>query len=99
MACASNSFPVPVSPVTSTAAVVGATYPRDLADIRMIIPDAPLLIPGVGKQGGDVVAAVKAAAKGNGPFVINSSSGIIFAADPRAAAITLRDQINAALAA
>ncbi len=77
-------------------AFAGATYPNELAEVRSILPDAPLLIPGVGKQGGDVVAAVQAAR--GGPFVVNSSSGIIFAADPRAAANTLRDQINAALA-
>lgn len=76
-------------------AVAGATYPDELAGVRSILPDAPLLIPGVGKQGADVVAAVQAAR--GGPFVVNSSSGIIFAPDPRAAAIALRDQINAAL--
>lgn len=78
-------------------AVVGATYPKELAEIRDILPNAPLLIPGVGKQGGDVAAAVYAAR--GGPFVVNSSSGIIFAPDPRAAAFALRDQINSALSA
>lgn len=76
-------------------AVVGATYPSELAEVRQILPDAPLLIPGVGKQGADVAAATHAAR--GGLFVVNSSSGIIFAADPKAAALTLRDQINAAL--
>ena len=76
-------------------AVADATYPSELAEVRQILPDAPLLIPGVGKQGADVAAAVQAAR--GGPFIINSSSGIIFAPDPRAAAVTLRGQISLAL--
>ncbi len=39
--------------------VVGATYPRELAEIREIVGDMPLLVPGVGAQGGDVVQAVQ----------------------------------------
>jgi len=56
--------------------VVGATYPAELAKVREIAPEIPLLIPGIGKQGGDLVNTVRAARHS---FVINSSSGIIFA--------------------
>jgi orotidine-5'-phosphate decarboxylase len=66
-----------------------------------------MLVPGVGAQGGDVVAAARSAANGDGRgFIVNSSRGIIYASrDPanfaRAAhdaCITLRDEINQALA-
>ena len=79
--------------------VVGATYPRELADVRSIAGDLPFLIPGIGAQGGDLEASVNAAR--GGPFIINSSRGIIYAdkgpkfADAaRSAAIDLRDQIE-----
>ena len=74
--------------------VAGATYPDELAAIRKIAPDMPLLIPGVGKQGGDVSRVVKAA--GGKRMVINSSSGIIFAEDPRQATRDLNKQIDLA---
>jgi len=83
--------------------VVGATYPRELADVRSIVGDMPLLVPGVGAQGGDVAAAVHAGQTADGTgLVISSSRGILyagsgdgFAAAARAAAAALRDQINA----
>lgn len=60
--------------------VVGATYPGELAQIRKIAPDLPILIPGVGKQGGDIEMTVNAGKdnKRTG-MIINSSRGIIFA--------------------
>jgi orotidine-5'-phosphate decarboxylase len=58
------------------ALVVGATYPAELAKVREVAPEIPLLIPGIGKQGGDLEQTVKAAKH---RFIINSSSGIIFA--------------------
>jgi orotidine-5'-phosphate decarboxylase len=82
--------------------VVGATYPRELAEIRQIVGDMPFLVPGVGAQGGDVVQVVQngQTAAGTG-LVISSSRGILyassgenFAAAARAATVTLRDQIN-----
>jgi orotidine-5'-phosphate decarboxylase len=62
------------------AVVVGATYPNELKEIREIIGDMPILIPGVGAQGGDVVETIKAGlnSKGEG-IIINSSRAIIFA--------------------
>ncbi|MBL7999182.1 MAG: orotidine-5'-phosphate decarboxylase [Candidatus Kapabacteria bacterium] len=57
--------------------VVGATHPGELAAIRNLIPDAPLLIPGVGTQGGDAQATMQA--NGNGIAFINASRSIIYA--------------------
>jgi orotidine-5'-phosphate decarboxylase len=78
--------------------VVGATYPDELGRIRQLAPALPILIPGVGAQGGDAEAAARRAA--GGPFVISSSRGIIFASGgddfaeaARQATIALRDQI------
>lgn len=60
--------------------VAGATYPDELAQIRSIAPDAPLLIPGIGTQGGEVEKTVRAGRDSrNQGMIINSSSGIIFA--------------------
>jgi orotidine-5'-phosphate decarboxylase len=84
--------------------VVGATYPKELAEIREIVGDLPFLVPGVGAQGGDVAQAVQNGRTKNGTgLVISSSRAILyassgddFAAAARTAALTLRDQINAA---
>lgn len=60
--------------------VVGATYPGQLQSIRKIVGDMPLLIPGIGTQGGDLAATVAAGKDSNKKgMIINSSSGIIFA--------------------
>lgn len=60
--------------------VVGATYPDELAQIRQIVGDMPLLIPGIGAQGGDVKATLKAGLRSDGKgLIISSSRGIIFA--------------------
>ncbi|MDR1453895.1 MAG: orotidine-5'-phosphate decarboxylase [Candidatus Margulisbacteria bacterium] len=76
-------------------AVVGATQPQEIRGIREIIPAAFLLIPGVGAQGGELAGTVQAARnKQNSGFLINSSRGIIYAADPAAAAAKLRAEIN-----
>ena len=75
--------------------VVGATYPQELAEIRQIVGDMTMLIPGIGVQGGDIAKTVKVGlnSKGTG-MIINSSRGIIFADDPKEATLTLRDKIN-----
>ncbi|MGD2205911.1 MAG: orotidine-5'-phosphate decarboxylase [Anaerolineae bacterium] len=79
--------------------VVGATYPEALARIRGLAPEAWILLPGVGAQGGDVKAALDAGLRSDGlGVVVNSSRGIIYASDPRQAALDLRDRINAARA-
>ncbi|MFZ3031569.1 MAG: orotidine-5'-phosphate decarboxylase [Candidatus Moraniibacteriota bacterium] len=62
------------------ALVVGATYPDELREVRRIVGDMPILIPGVGAQGGDVEATVMAGKNSHGQgMIINSSRGIIFA--------------------
>ncbi|MBI4138055.1 MAG: orotidine-5'-phosphate decarboxylase [Candidatus Wildermuthbacteria bacterium] len=62
------------------ALVVGATYPDELREVRELIGDMPILIPGIGAQGGDVKAVVSAGqdSRGHG-MIINSSRRIIFA--------------------
>ncbi len=84
------------------ALVVGATFPEELKVIRDIVGDMPLLIPGVGAQGGDVEAVVRNGKTADGTgLMINSSRGILYAssgvgyADAAAdAARALRDEIN-----
>jgi orotidine-5'-phosphate decarboxylase len=60
--------------------VVGATHSRELKAIRKIVPEMPLLIPGIGKQGGDLKAAVRDGCDKNGQLaIINASRSIIYA--------------------
>src|SRR3989344_1613654 len=60
--------------------VVGATYPAELEKVRSIVGDMPILIPGIGAQGGDLEASVRAGQDSRGwGMIINSSRGIIFA--------------------
>lgn len=84
-------------------AVVGATYPEELQNIRSILSDdIPFLIPGVGKQGGDVEKTVKYGTNSKNEFaIINSSRGVIYAGkdehfgdDVRSAAESLQKMIN-----
>ncbi len=75
--------------------VVGATYPDELRQVRALIPAMPLLIPGVGAQGGDLTATLAAGLDADhSGLVINSGRAIIFADDPRAAARDLHNAIN-----
>jgi len=91
--------------------VVGATYPAEIARVRELAPTLPMLIPGVGAQGGDAVATVRAGlrvdaqGKTTGPIVVNSSrailyagSGADFAAVARAEALRTRDVLRQAAA-
>ena len=84
------------------ALVVGATYPKELAQVRALTGDMPFLVPGVGAQGGDVQGVVSngQTAAGDG-LMISSSRAILYAASDdswieaaRAATQKLRDQIN-----
>jgi len=87
--------------------VVGATYPRELAEVREIVGTMPFLVPGVGAQGGDVAAAVSSGQTPDGTgLIISSSRGILYAgcdgdfgAAARSAAQSLREQINASRSA
>jgi orotidine-5'-phosphate decarboxylase len=60
--------------------VVGATYPSELADVRALVGDLPLLVPGIGAQGGDIAATVSAGRDTIGfGMAINSSRAILYA--------------------
>lgn len=62
------------------ALVVGATYPDELARVRTVIGEMPLLVPGIGAQGGDLEATLQAGLRPDGwGLLINSSRGIIYA--------------------
>ncbi|WP_306606184.1 orotidine-5'-phosphate decarboxylase [Azonexus sp.] len=87
--------------------VVGATFPAEIARVREIVGDMPLLVPGIGAQGGDIEATVNAGKTGKNATVkasglmINSSRAILyagkdenFAAAARRVALETRDAIN-----
>lgn len=88
--------------------VVGATYPVEIERVRAVAPTVPLLIPGVGAQGGDAVATVKAGWRGvdgetAAPIIVNSSRAILYASSgedfahaARREAIKTRDALQAA---
>lgn len=84
------------------ALVVGATCPDELREVRTLVSDMPILIPGIGAQGGDIAKTVAAGADSRGKgMIINSSRGIIFASKEkdfaeaaRRETIKLRDAIN-----
>ena len=75
--------------------VVGATYPEALRKIRELAPQAWILMPGIGAQGGDLEGALAAGLNREGHgLIINASRSIIYAPHPRTAARELRDRIN-----
>ena len=83
--------------------VVGATYPQEIERVRAVAPTAPLLIPGVGAQGGDAVATVRAGWRPGAPIVVNSSRAILYASSgddfaeaARREAVKTRDVLHAA---
>ena len=60
--------------------VVGATYPDELRRVRDLVGDLPILVPGVGAQGGDAASAVKAGATATGRgLIVSASRSIIYA--------------------
>jgi len=60
--------------------VVGATYPRELAEVRALVGDLPILVPGVGAQGGDPTAIAVAGASSDGTgLIVNSSRDVLYA--------------------
>jgi len=75
--------------------VVGATQPEALAAVRALAPDRWILAPGIGAQGGDLEAALRAGldARGSG-MIVPVSRGVLYAEHPRSAAEELRDAIN-----
>jgi orotidine-5'-phosphate decarboxylase len=86
--------------------VVGATFPEEIAKVRAIVGEMPLLIPGIGAQGGDIDATVgagKIVGKPGAGMVINSSRAILYASSgsdfaeaARAVAISTRDALRVA---
>ena len=88
--------------------VVGATFPAEIERVRELAPTLPLLIPGIGAQGGDAAATVRAGWRHDGtrtvaPIIVSSSRAVLyasagadFAAAARAAALASRDELNAA---
>ena len=84
------------------ALVVGATFPAEIARVREIVGDMPLLVPGIGAQGGDIKATVEAGRTGDATgLMINSSRAILYAGKDenfhiaaRAAAQETRAAIN-----
>ncbi len=83
--------------------VVGATYPKEIEAVRHAAKTLPLLIPGIGAQGGDLEATVRAGKTENGGMLINSSRAIIYASNAddwqqaaASAAQKTKDDINAA---
>jgi orotidine-5'-phosphate decarboxylase len=59
--------------------VVGATYPAEVARVRELAPTLPLLIPGIGAQGGDAPATVRAGWRPGAPVVVSSSRAVLYA--------------------
>ena len=91
--------------------VVGATYPKEIERVRELAPTLPLLIPGVGAQGGDALATVRAGLRTDatgaitGPVIVSSSRAVLYASSgsdfaqaARAEAQRTRDTLNAARA-
>ncbi len=84
------------------ALVVGATWPAELAEVRAIVGDMPLLVPGVGAQGGNVEAIVRNGANANrNGLIVSSSRAVLYASSgadyadaARTAARTLCEKIN-----
>ena len=88
------------------ALVVGATFPTEIRRVRELVGDMPLLVPGIGAQGGDIAATVKAGRNSSGlGLMINSSRAILYAATQadggagfadaaRQVALQTRDEIN-----
>ena len=86
--------------------VVGATYPQEIERVRRVAPTLPLLIPGVGAQGGDAVATVRAGWRPDAPIIVNSSRAVLYASlggdyahAARRVATDIRDLLQGARAA
>ncbi len=82
--------------------VVGATHPKELQRVRTIVPDMPILLPGIGNQGGDLKSAIRCGCSKNGyGAVINASRSILYASSgddfaeaARTETLRMRDEIN-----
>lgn len=72
--------------------VVGATYPAEIERVRELAPTLPLLIPGVGAQGGDAAATVRAGLRQGGSIIVNSSRAILYASAGQDFAVAARQE-------
>jgi orotidine-5'-phosphate decarboxylase len=85
--------------------VIGATHPNELLRVRKIVPDMPILIPGVGKQGGEVQSSIRCGCDKHGQLavinvsrsIIYASSGKDFAGAARAEALKLVEEMRRSL--
>jgi orotidine-5'-phosphate decarboxylase len=75
--------------------VVGATFPAEVARVRELAPTLPLLIPGIGAQGGDARATVDAGWRPDGPIVVNSSRAVLYAGEGEGFAAAAREAASA----
>jgi orotidine-5'-phosphate decarboxylase len=79
--------------------VVGATAPKEIAEVRAA-SDLPFLIPGIGAQGGDLEGSVRAAWNGDtASCLVSASRSVMFAGKPSREAARLKDEINAVVGA
>jgi orotidine-5'-phosphate decarboxylase len=88
------------SKIGDVSLVVGATYPEELSEVRAIVGDMPLLVPGVGAQGGDPDVVVKNGKNSTGTgLIVNSSRAILYAdaSDPMGAAARVAKETRDAL--
>lgn len=77
------------------AVVVGATYPQELKKVREIVGDMPILVPGIGAQGGDLEAVIRNGLDSNKKgLIISSSRDIIYSGNPRQTALDLHESIR-----
>ena len=75
--------------------VMGATAPNEAAMVRAAFPKLPFLLPGIGRQGGDIEAAVRASFTGDyASCLVAIVAAIMYADDPRSTAVTWRDRIR-----
>jgi orotidine 5'-phosphate decarboxylase subfamily 2 len=86
------------SDAANVGVVIGATAPVEAAAVRAAFPALPFLMPGIGRQGGDVDAAVHAAFTGDrASCLVGVAAAIMYADDPRRAAVGWRDRIRRAV--
>ena len=77
--------------------VVGATWPEEMRQIRAAAPELTFLVPGIGAQGGDIAASVRAGLRADGKgLLLSSSRQILYSSDPGQAAQETRDEIQRA---
>lgn len=77
--------------------VVGATQASEICSIRAVAPEEWILLPGIGAQGGDLETSLRNGLRNDGSgVVVSASRSVIYAEDPREAAMALRTQIEAA---